>query len=133
TGSVRVIDFADVRNPKEVARWQLENPLATTIEHEGDRFSAGRYLHDVQAKDGFLYMGYWRDGLVVLDIGNGIKGGSPTHPVFVSQIRFNYLDMYGPGWVAGAHAVFRDKNYVFIGDEVFPAQFDIQSRDRIPV
>ncbi len=134
TGSLRVIDFEDPRSPKEIARWQLENPLAKSITRpEGESFTAGRYLHDVYAKDGFLYMGYWRDGLVILDIGNGIKGGSPVSPKFVSQLRFNYLDLYGPGWVAGAHAVFRYKNYVFIGDEVFPARFDIESRDRIPV
>jgi hypothetical protein len=134
TGSLRVIDFEDPRSAKEIARWQLESPMARPITlPEGGTFMAGRYLHDVYAKDGFLYMGYWRDGLVVLDIGNGIKGGSPANPKFVSQLRFNYLDLYGPGWVAGAHAVFRYKNYVFIGDEVFPAHFDIESRDRIPV
>jgi hypothetical protein len=134
TGSLRVIDFEDPRSPKEIARWQLENPMARSITlPEGETVMAGRYLHDVYAKDGFLYMGYWRDGLVVLDIGNGIKGGSPANPKFVSQLRFNYLDLYGPGWLAGAHAVFRYKNYVFIGDEVFPARFDIESRDRIPV
>jgi hypothetical protein len=134
TGSLRVIDFQVVKNPKEVARWQVENPRATTVKlPEGDVFSAGRYLHDVYARDGFLYMGYWRDGLVILDIGNGLKGGSPTNPKFVSQLRFNYLDLYGPGWLAGAHAVFRYKNYVYVGDEVFPARFNIESRDRIPV
>jgi hypothetical protein len=134
TGSLRVIDFEDPRSAKEIARWQLESPMARPITlPEGQTVMAGRYLHDVYAKDGFLYMGYWRDGLVVLDIGNGMKGGSPANPKFVSQLRFNYLDLYGPGWVAGAHAVFRYKNYVFIGDEVFPAHFDIQSRDRIPV
>jgi hypothetical protein len=134
TGSLRVIDFDDVKNPKEIARWEVEKPLARTVKlrESGDEIR-GRYLHDVYAKDGLLYMGYWRDGLVILDIGAGIKGGSPSNPKFVSQLRFNYLELYGPGWVAGAHAVFRYKNYVFIGDEVFPAQFDIMSRDRIPV
>ena len=133
TGSLRVIDFEDVKNPREVARWQVENPMARTVNGPEGEFSAGRYLHDVYAKDGLLYMGYWRDGLVILDIGNGLKGGSPTSPKFVSQLRFNYLDLYGPGWLAGAHAVFRSKNYVYVGDEVFPERFDITSRDRIPV
>jgi hypothetical protein len=133
TGSLRVIDFQDVKNPKEVARWQVENALVKTVDVGGAESVHGRYLHDVYAKDGLLYMGYWRDGLLILDIGSGIKGGSPTNPTFVSQVRFNYLDLYGTGWLAGAHAVFRDKNYVFIGDEVFPAQFNIESRDRIPV
>ena len=130
TGSLRVIDFQDVKNPREVARWQVDGPPVMTA---ADGHVPGRYLHDVYARDGFLYMGYWRDGLVILDIGNGIKGGSPTRPMLVSQIRFNYLDLYGPGWLAGAHAVFRDRNYVYVGDEVFPGQFNIESRDRIPV
>jgi hypothetical protein len=133
TGSLRVIDFVDVKNPKEVARWQVENPLARTYQHKEGESTGGRYLHDVYAKDGLLYMGYWRDGLVVLDIGSGIRGGSPTHPQLVSQLRFNYLDLYGPGWLAGAHSVFRYKNYVFLGDEVFPGRFNIMARDRIPV
>jgi len=46
--------------------------------------------------DGLMYMGYWRDGLVILDVGKGIKGGSPEHPQFVSQLRFNYTKLYGP-------------------------------------
>ena len=126
TGSLRVIDFADVKHPKEVARWQVENPLVGNGGIEG-----GRYLHDVQVKDGLAYLAYWKDGLVILDVGNGIKGGSPEHPQFVSQYRFNYHDLYGNGWMAGAHAVFRYKNYVFVGDEVVPEQFDINSKNRI--
>jgi hypothetical protein len=134
TGSLRVIDFEDPKHPAEVARWQVENSLTQTVkEPDGTEFSAGRYLHDVYAKDGLLYLAYWRDGLVILDIGAGIKGGGPTHPMLVSRLRFNYFEQYGKGWVAGAHAVFRYKDYVFVGDEVFPEAFDITSRDRIPV
>ena len=134
TGSMRVIDFKDVKNPKEVARWQVENPLVRTVtEPTGEQVTAGRYLHDVQVKDGLAYLAYWRDGLVILDVGSGIKGGSPERPQFVSQYRMNYHELYGDGWLAGAHAIFRYKNYVFVGDEVFPSFFDIQSKKRIPV
>ncbi|MEK6285800.1 MAG: Ig-like domain-containing protein [Acidobacteriota bacterium] len=134
TGSMRVIDFQDVKNPKEVARWQVENPLARQVTAaDGEESTAGRYLHDVQVKDGLAYLAYWRDGLVILDVGSGIKGGSPEKPQLVSQYRMNYHELYGDGWLAGAHAVFRYKNYVFVGDEVFPAIFDIQSKKRIPV
>jgi hypothetical protein len=133
TGSLRVIDFADPRNPKEVARWQVQSPLAKEMKSSsGETTVGGRMLHDVQAVDGLLYMGYWRDGLVILDIGKGNKGGSPENPQFVSQLRFNYSELYGTGWVAGAHSVFRYKNYVFLGDEVFPAEFDLSNRERIP-
>jgi hypothetical protein len=134
TGSLRVINFEDPKRPKEVARWQAETANVMSLKTpQGDPYLAGRYLHDVYVKDGLIYMGYWRDGLIILDVGNGIKGGSPNAPKLVSQLRFNYHELYGPGWLAGAHSVFRYKNYVFLGDEVFPAQFDLTSRDRIPV
>jgi hypothetical protein len=133
TGSLRVIDFSDVKAPKEVGRWEVENPLARTIKSKEGEMMGGRYLHDVQVLDGLLYAGYWRDGLIILDVGKGIRGGSPEKPKFVSQLRLNYSELYGPGWLAGAHAVFRYKQYVFVGDEVFPGQFDLVSRDIIPV
>src|SRR5215213_1829882 len=133
TGSMRVIDFRDVKNPKEVARWQVESDiLATTRTKEGEEVS-GRYLHDLQVKDGLAYLAYWRDGLIILDVGNGMKGGSPEKPTLVSQLRFNHHELYGNGWLAGTHSVFRYKNYVFVGDEVFPPIFDIQAKARIPV
>ena len=137
TGSLRVIDFEDVLAPREVARWQVESPTAKTIASEVGggalALSSGRYLHDVYVKDGLAYLAYWRDGLVILDVGNGMKGGSPENPQFVSQLGFDYHDLYGDDWLAGAHTVFRYKDYVFLGDEVFPAEFDIRSKKRIPV
>lgn len=133
TGSLRVIDFADVKTPKEVGRWQTENTAQMQIAtHEGVA-TAGRYLHDVQVVAGLAYLAYWHDGLVILDVGNGVKGGTPEHPQFVGQCRFNYNELYGPGWLAGAHAVYRYKNYVFVGDEVFPSEFDLSKKNRVPV
>ena len=133
TGSMRVIDFADVKNPKEVARWQTENPLAGVIRTKDGEHIAGRYVHDLQVKDGLAYLAYWHDGLVILDVGAGIKGGSPERPMLVSQYRFNHNELYGNGWLAGTHSVYRYRNYVFIGDEVFPTIFDIKSPKRVPV
>jgi hypothetical protein len=133
TGSMRVISFKDVKNPKEVARW--ETPARgpkTANSAAGGQFTEGRYLHDVQVKDGLAYLAYWRDGLVILDVGAGIKGGSPEKPQFVSQLRFNHHELYGDGWLAGTHEVYRYKNYVFVGDEVFPEQFNIYEKARIP-
>lgn len=133
TGSMRVIDFKDVKHPKEVGRWQTENPLAATIRtKEGDQIG-GRYLHDLYVKDGLAYLAYWHDGLVILDVGAGLKGGSPERPQLVSQLRFNHNELYGNGWLAGTHSVFRYRNYVFLGDEVFPAIYDIKSPYRFPV
>ena len=134
TGSLRVIDFKDVKSPKEVARWQVESHRPKTEGNDSSvfQFSEGRYLHDVQVKDGLAYLAYWRDGLVILDVGAGLKGGSPENPKFISQLRFNYSELYGDGWMAGAHEVYRYKNYVFVGDEVFPESFQLYARERIP-
>ena len=133
TGSLRVIDFSDVVHPRQVARWQLDNPIAGTTQYPLGTISSGRFLHDVFVQNGLAYLSYWRDGLVVLDVGAGIRGGKPEHPAFVSQFRFDYRQPYGDGWNAGAHTAFRYKDYVFVGDEVLPGEYNIASFSRIPV
>jgi hypothetical protein len=117
TGALHVIDVNDPYHPKEVARWKTEG-----------RPDAGRSLHDIDLKDGLLYASYWNDGLIVLDIGNGIKGGTPMAPKLVSQFKYDLNAMYkqvevdgGPGFIRGTHTAWRDKNYVYIAEEVFPA------------
>ena len=133
TGSLRIIDFQDPKHPKEVARWEAQNPTAVSINTKEGSITSGRYLHDLQVKDGLAYLAYWRDGLIILDVGNGMSGGSPENPKLVSQYHFNHYELYGDGWLAGTHSVFRYKNYLFVGDEVFPAIFELDNRDRIPV
>ncbi len=131
TGSLRIISLADPRQPREVAVWAAPEPGARTLEVMGEVSSAGRYLHDVQVRDGLAYLAYWRHGLVILDVGDGRKGGSPERPQLVSRLVWNVADLYPPDMVAGAHAVFRAGRYVFVGDEVWPALYDITSRNRI--
>ncbi len=116
TGAMHVIDINDPYHPKEVAVWKTDRP------------DAGRSLHDIDLKDGLMYASYWNDGLVILDVGNGIKGGSPSNPQLVSQFKYDLNAMYrdveasgGPGFIRGTHTAWRHKNYVFIADEVFPA------------
>ena len=110
TGSLRVIDFQDPKHPKEVARWEADNPTVVSINTKHGSMTSGRYLHDLQVKDGLAYLAYWRDGLVILDVGNGMSGGSPENPKLVSQYHFNHYELYGDGWLAGTHSVFRYKN-----------------------
>jgi len=116
TGALHVIDINDPYHPKEVAQWRTTRP------------DAGRSLHDIDLRDGLLYASYWNDGLVILDIGNGMKGGSPSNPQLVSQYKYDLNDLYrqveltgGAGFIRGTHTAWRHRNYVFIADEVFPA------------
>ena len=116
TGAIHIIDWNDPCQPKTAAVWKTPRP------------DAGRSLHDIDVQDGLAYLSYWNDGLVILDIGNGVKGGSPSNPQLVSQYKYDLNDMYrqveasgGPGFIRGTHTAWRHKNYVFIADEVFPA------------
>ncbi|MEO8201782.1 MAG: Ig-like domain-containing protein [Gemmatimonadota bacterium] len=117
TGSMRVIDLRDPYHPKQVARWQTP------------RTDAGRMLHDIDVQDGLAYLSYWNDGLVILDVGNGAKGGSPENPQLVSQYKYDLNALYreveavgGPGFIRGTHTAWRSGKYVFVGDEVFSAK-----------
>jgi hypothetical protein len=117
TGAVHVIDINDPKNPKEVAQWRTTN-----------RPDAGRYVHDIDVQDGLLYASYWDDGLVILDVGHGVKGGSPANPQIVTQFKYNLDSLYrqveaesGPGFTRGTHTAWRYKDYVFIADEVYRA------------
>ena len=119
TGALHVIDINDPYHPKEVAQWRTPKPF-------GD---AGRSLHDIGVQNGLLYASYWNDGLVVLDVGNGLKGGSPSKPQLVSQFKYDLNALYkdveqtgGPGFIRGTHTAWRHKNFVFIADEVFAAR-----------
>ena len=116
TGALHVVDINDPTHPKEVAIWKTA------------RSDAGRSLHDIDVQDGLLYGSWWNDGLVILDVGNGIKGGSPSNPQLVSQYKYDLNALYrqvelsgGPGFIRGTHTAWRHKNYVFIADEVFPS------------
>ena len=116
TGALHVIDINDPAKPKQVAVWKTA------------RADEGRYLHDVDVRDGLLYGSWWNDGLQILDVGNGVKGGSPSNPVLVSQYKYDLNEMYrnveiesGAGHGRGTHTAWRHKNYVFIADEVYRA------------
>ena len=116
TGSLRVIDIRDPYKPRQVARWQTQPD------------EAGNFLHDIDVKDGLAYLSYWNEGLVILDVGNGIKRGSPENPQLVSQYKYDLNSLYreveavgGPGFIRGTHTAWRAGKYVFVGDEVFSA------------
>jgi hypothetical protein len=114
TGSLNIVDINDPMKPKLASEWRPRE------------IRAGRSLHDIDVKDGIAYVSYWSDGLVILDVGNGIKGGTPSAPKLISNYRYNAESLYpgaaadwGPGFISGTHTAWRHKNYVFIADEVF--------------
>jgi hypothetical protein len=114
TGAVHIIDINDPAHPKQVSSWKTP------------RADAGRMLHDIDVQDGLLYGSWWNDGVVILDVGNGIKGGTPADPKVVTQYKYDLNALYrdvekegGKGFIRGTHTAWRYKNYLVIADEVF--------------
>jgi hypothetical protein len=114
TSDVRIIDIRDPRTPHEVGRWRLDRE--------------NRSLHDVIVQDGYAYLSYWDDGLIMLDAGAGTHGGTARNPTFISQFRYPQ---------GHTHTAWRAGRYLFIGDEIFPPDWDasqpIQARGYIHV
>lgn len=103
TRALHIIDIADPTQPHEVGRWQLPNE--------------DRFLHDVMIENGLAYLSYWNDGLVILDVGNGVADGTPTEPKLVSQYAYRYR--LGSEAYGNTHHAIRYGDYVFTGDEIF--------------
>lgn len=103
TRAVHIIDISDPEAPEEVGRWQLPNE--------------DRFLHDVTVLEGYAYLSYWNDGVVIIDIGAGTHGGTPTEPTLVSQLAYSYR--LGSESYTNTHHAIRYGDYVFAGDEIF--------------
>jgi len=101
TRAVHVIDISNPEAPHEVGRWGID--------------SQQRSLHDLIVQDGYAYVSYWDDGAIVLDVGAGTHGGTPTTPTFVSQYKYP---------IGNTHVAWRYGKYLFVGDEIFPAGWD---------
>ena len=98
-----IINIEDPANPKQVGMFEVGKE--------------GQSIHDVWIEDGIAYSSNWRDGVYLVDVGNGIAGGSPSNPVSFGNYSYD----------SGAHhATFPYKSkstgkfYTVLGDEIFP-------------
>jgi len=105
TADLHIIDISDPATPRRVGRWGLENP--------------DRWLHDVSVVDGLAYLSYWDDGVVILDVGAGITGGTPTEPELVSRYAYKYRLGNDDETYGNTHHAIRYGDYLFTGDEIF--------------
>lgn len=102
-----IISVEDPKNPRRVGTFELDTP--------------GHGIHDVWVDDGIAYSSNWGDGVVLIDVGNGIAGGTPSKPVKMAQYHYP---------IGATHSAFpyrspsSGKFYVFVGDEQFPYGLD---------
>ena len=106
-----VIDISDPAVPNRVGQFELDTP--------------GHSVHDVWVVDGIAYSSNWHDGVQLVDVGNGIAGGSPSNPVKIDSYA------YPNGWNHAAFPYFSEstgKFFVIAGDEAFPNGFGVGSK-----
>ncbi len=105
------IDISDPKNPHAVGEFELDTP--------------GHSVHDVWVHDGIAYSSNWSDGVQLVDIGNGIAGGTPANPVQFASYAY-------PSGSNHAAFPYIDKKtgkfYVIAGDEEFPYGLDPDGR-----
>ena len=103
-----IVDLSDPANPQEVFVRSMGAP----------------FVHDVFVRDGILFTALWNDGLTIWDLGGGGKGGSPSNPVQIGNVRTATFSPLVSG--SEAHNVwwFHDpaggpnaKRYAFVGEE----------------
>jgi hypothetical protein len=109
-----VINIEDPRNPHRVGRFELDTP--------------GHAIHDVWIVDGIAYTSNWDDGVVVIDVGGGDRGGSPSNPLEIAR----FADVGGATHAAFPYRSPEGRTYIFMGDEIGRPGFDGQDTDRTP-
>ncbi len=109
-----VINIEDPANPHRVGRFELDTP--------------GHAIHDIWIVDGIAYTSNWGDGVAVIDVGGGNRGGSPANPVLITRFR----DIGGATHAAFPYSSPSGRFYIFMGDERGAPGFDGQDPGRTP-
>ncbi len=78
-------------------------------------------IHDTFVRDGLAFVFAWNSGVIIYDVGNGIRGGSPSQPVEVSRLVTSDNGIAGGpavhnGWWFH-NPVTQERRYLFIGQE----------------
>jgi hypothetical protein len=78
-------------------------------------------IHDTYVRDGIAFVFAWNTGVIIYDVGNGMRGGSPAAPVEISRLITNANGIArGPavhnGWWFH-NPVTSEQRYLFIGQE----------------
>ncbi len=87
-------------------------------------------IHDQYLRDGLDIVCAWNTGILIYDVGNGIKGGSPSNPVLVGSTTTAGGEAHNTWWFH--NPVTNEKKYLFVGQEG-PGQIGSQSTGDVHV
>ena len=78
------------------------------------------FIHDMFVRDGLAFVFAWNSGVIIYDVGNGMRGGSPTSPQQVGSLVTSTSGVpcvcVHNGWWFHNPAT-SEKKYLFIGQE----------------
>ncbi|MDB4908981.1 MAG: hypothetical protein JWO05_3765 [Gemmatimonadetes bacterium] len=94
-----ILDLSDPRVPKQVYV----------------RIAQTSFVHDTFLRDGVLFLAHWSDGLIILDVGGGGKGGTITAPVEISRVYTVGLKVHNVWWLKDP--VTGVKRFAIVGEE----------------
>lgn len=90
-------------------------------------------IHDTYVRDGLAFVCAWNAGVIIFDVGDGRKGGSPSSPVEISRLITSDNGVPGGPAVHNAwwfhNPVTGEKRYLFIGQEGPASLFSTASGD----
>lgn len=87
---------------------EVSNP--TSPVEVGHFYGGSSFSHDIEVRDGLAFLCHWDAGLIILDVGNGLRGGSPANPVEVGRITTGLRSVHNVSyWPA--------RQLAFVGEE----------------
>ena len=108
----------EAQNQPALQIFSLANPASPTLVHS-EPIEPHYGIHDTFVRDGLAFVFAWDEGVIIYDVGNGIRGGSPASPVEVSR-----LITGSSGSTPSAHngwwfhnPVNGEHRYLFVGQE----------------
>lgn len=125
TGVLRVISLEVPGAPREAAVWRLAAPAGA------DR-PAHRILSGITVQDGLAYLAYGRDGVVILDVGRGIRDGAPDRPRLVSHLAYPIAGRYPATMEVGVSQVVRHGDHLFVAERAALADAMAPEADSLP-
>lgn len=72
-------------------------------------------LHDVFVRDGILFTALWDGGMSIFDVGGANRGGSPSAPVLLGNVKTVGGNVHNIWWYHDPRT--GEKKYAFVGEE----------------
>jgi hypothetical protein len=99
--------------------YDVTEPASPTLVHR-EPIEPNYSIHDTFVRDGLAFVFAWDEGVIIYDVGNGLRGGSPSAPVEVSRLITSATSASSPavhnGWWFH-NQVTGERRYLFIGQE----------------